>query len=47
VRNFVQHNIEFILLGAVVVTLVPTLYHVWKNQRAAKRAASSDTLSRD
>jgi membrane-associated protein len=47
VRDFVQHNIEFILLGAVVVTLVPTLYHVWKNQRAAKRAASSDTLSRD
>ena len=47
VRDFVQHNIEYILLGAVVVTLVPTLYHVVKNQRAAKRAASSDTLSRD
>jgi membrane-associated protein len=47
VRDFVQHNIEFILLGAVVVTLVPTIYHVVKNQRAAKRAASSDSLSRD
>jgi len=47
VRDFVQHNIEYILLGAVVVTLVPTLYHVVKNQRAAKRAARSDALSRD
>src|SRR6195952_331292 len=40
VRDFVQHNIEFILLGAVVVTLVPTLFHVWRNHRAAKKAAS-------
>jgi membrane-associated protein len=47
VADFVQHNIEVILLAAVVVTLVPTLYHVIKNQRAAKRAARSDTLSRD
>lgn len=39
VKDFVQHNIEMILLAAVVVTLVPTLYHVWKNHRAAKRAA--------
>ena len=41
VSDFVQHNIEFILLGAVVLTLIPTIYHVWKNHRAAKRAAAS------
>ena len=40
VRDFVQHNIELILLAAVVLTLVPTLYHVWRNHRAAKRAAT-------
>src|SRR4051812_20707655 len=37
VADFVQHNIEFILLGAVVLTLIPTIYHVWKNYRASKR----------
>ena len=47
VSDFVQHNIEFILLGAVVLTLVPTIWHLVRNQRAAKRAAQSDTLSRD
>lgn len=41
VRDFVQHNIEFILLAAVIVTLVPTLYHVWRNHRAARRSASA------
>jgi membrane-associated protein len=38
VADFVQHNIELILLAAVVVTLVPTLFHVWRNRRAAKRS---------
>jgi membrane-associated protein len=47
VADFVQHNIEFILLGAVVITLVPTLYHVWKNHRAAKRAAQGDAVVTD
>ena len=48
VSDFVQHNIEFILLGAVVLTLIPTIYHVWKNHRAAKRAAaSSESVSTD
>jgi membrane-associated protein len=51
VSDFVQHNIEFILLGAVVLTLIPTAWHVLRNSRAAKRAAaddsSSETLSRD
>ena len=45
VADFVQHNIEFILLGAVVLTLIPTIYHVWKNHRAAKRAAASSSES--
>ncbi|WP_375404833.1 DedA family protein [uncultured Amnibacterium sp.] len=47
VRMFVETYIEFILLGAVVVTLVPTLYHVLKNHREAKRAAAGEALSRD
>ena len=41
VAQFVQHNIELILLGAVVLTLIPTLWHVWRNHRAAKRANSA------
>ncbi len=41
VAQFVQHNIELILLGAVVLTLIPTLWHVWRNHRAAKRAAGA------
>lgn len=47
VSKFVQHNIEFILLGAVVLTLIPTAYHVWKNHRAAKRAAGSESVQTD
>jgi membrane-associated protein len=47
VSKFVQHNIEFILLGAVVLTLIPTAYHVWKNHRAAKRAARSESVPSD
>jgi membrane-associated protein len=47
VSKFVQHNIEFILLGAVVLTLIPTAYHVWKNHRAAKRAARSESVPTD
>lgn len=47
VRMFVETYIEFILLGAVVVTLVPTLYHVLKNHREAKRAAAGESISRD
>src|ERR1700712_2207741 len=46
VRDFVQHNIEFILLAAVVVTLVPTVYHVVKNRREAKKA-QSESVSTD
>ena len=41
VANFVQEYIEFILLAAVVVTLVPTLIHVLTNRRHAKQAAQN------
>ena len=37
VRTFVENYIEFILLGAVVVTVIPTLYHVLSARRKAKR----------
>ena len=41
VRDFVEHYIEFILLAAVVVTVIPTLFHVLQNRRHAKRAQLS------
>lgn len=41
VADFVQHNIELILLGAVLITLIPTVYHVLSNHRKAKRAQAS------
>ena len=47
VAEFVQHNIELILLAAVLLTLIPTLYHVWKNHRAAKRAQATGAVSAD
>ena len=37
VKDFVEQYIEFILLGAVVVTLVPTVVHLLQNHRRAKR----------
>ncbi len=50
VADFVQHNIEYILLAAVLVTLVPTVYHVLKNRRAAKKTSAgekTDSVSTD
>ena len=50
VADFVQHNIEYILLAAVLVTLVPTVYHVLKNRRAAKKTSTgekTDSVSTD
>jgi membrane-associated protein len=47
VRMFVETYIEFILLGAVVVTLIPTVYHVLRNRRAAKHAESAESVSSD
>jgi membrane-associated protein len=46
VAHFVQHNIELILLAAVALTLIPTLFHVWRNSRAAKRS-ENESLSRE
>ena len=40
VRNFVEKYIDIILLSAVVITLVPTVYHYIKSSREAKRARS-------
>ena len=45
VKDFVEQYIEFILLGAVVVTIVPTLYHVLSNRRKAKRAEASSSAT--
>lgn len=37
VKDFVTQYIEFILLGAVVVTVIPSIIHVLQNRRRAKR----------
>ena len=39
VADFVQKYIDVILIGAVVATLVPTLYHYISSTRKAKKAA--------
>ncbi|KQP01514.1 DedA family protein [Leifsonia sp. Leaf264] len=41
VANFVQEYIDLILLGAVVITLIPTLWHYVHSAREAKRAAQA------
>jgi membrane-associated protein len=41
VADFVQKYIDLILLGAVVVTLVPTLYHYIQSTRKARKAATA------
>ncbi|MFD1720186.1 DedA family protein [Amnibacterium endophyticum] len=43
IADWVSNYIDVILLGAVVLSLGPTLYHVWKNHRQAKRNAASAT----
>ncbi len=47
VADFVSSYIDVILLAAVVLSLGPTLYHVWKNHREAKRAAADPAVSTD
>lgn len=47
VSDFVTKYIDVILLAAVVVTLGPTLYHVWTNHRRAKRADGRPATSTD
>lgn len=38
VANFVSNYIDIILLGAVVVTLIPTVYHYVQSSRKARKA---------
>jgi membrane-associated protein len=37
VATFVSNYIDVILIGAVVVTLIPTLFHYFQSLRKAKR----------
>ncbi len=41
VADFVQSYIDVILIGAVVLTLIPTLWHYFQSARKAKRAAAA------
>jgi membrane-associated protein len=41
VAAFVQEYIDVILLGAVVITLIPTLWHYFQSMRKAKKAAAA------
>jgi membrane-associated protein len=34
----VSHYIDVILIGAVLLTLIPTLFHLWQQSRKAKKA---------
>ncbi|MBX3067407.1 MAG: VTT domain-containing protein [Microbacteriaceae bacterium] len=38
IAELVREYIDVILLAAVILTLLPTIYHYWKSSRAAKRA---------
>jgi membrane-associated protein len=40
IATFVQNYIDVILIGAVVLTLIPTLWHYIQSTRKAKRAAA-------
>ena len=37
IANFVTHYIDLILIGAVVITLIPTLFHYFQSLHKAKR----------
>jgi membrane-associated protein len=41
VATFVSNYIDIILIGAVVITLVPTLFHYFQSVRKAKRNAAA------
>ena len=41
VANFVQHYIDLILIAAVVVTIVPALFHYFQSARKAKKNAAA------
>jgi membrane-associated protein len=42
VAHFVSSYIDVILIGAVVITLVPTLFHYFQSLRKAKRKSAED-----
>jgi membrane-associated protein len=44
-RDFVSHYIDMILLGAVVVTIVPTAIHYVQSSRKAKAAAAAEAAA--
>ena len=41
IKEFVQEYIDLILLGAVVLTLIPTLWHYFQSAHKAKKAAEA------
>ncbi|SEA92277.1 DedA family protein [Leifsonia sp. 21MFCrub1.1] len=45
VANFVSSYIDVILIGAVVITLVPTLFHYFQSLRKSKRKAAEDSAA--
>jgi len=45
VADFVQKYIDLILIGAVVLTLIPTLYHYVQSSRKAKKARAASAAS--
>ena len=45
VANFVSSYIDVILIGAVLVTLIPTLFHYVQSVRKAKRKAAADVVA--
>jgi membrane-associated protein len=47
VATFVTNYIDVILIGAVVVTLVPTLFHYFQSLRKAKRKNAAAAAERD
>jgi membrane-associated protein len=47
VANFVKHYIDIILIGAVVVTVVPTAYHYVQSSRKAKKNAAAGVAEAD
>jgi len=45
VADFVSHYIDVILIGAVLLALVPTLFHFFQQQRKARLAVDKETDS--
>jgi membrane-associated protein len=44
IRDFVTHYIDVILLAAVVLSVVPTVYHVVRNRQKARRANEATSV---